>query len=296
MRIYFLSSQPAALYVGGAYFGKTHNFERFAEISLSDNLPVRFEAEGAVPLTFFLHERIPLSPPSGVDVYRLPTGLALFAHGFTPIDQTLTVVAQQRHGELLATVVKQGCITLGIESPNGFFNTTLPPSFAVCQLFFVGGCILVKSSTQVAVFSSFCRQLLLQDYLTADIDDGGISFTIPLSDRYHRTAECRYSITNGAVLQESYVVKQDNAFPEDGLIAYAFFESVRIGADFTHFLADDLPMSPEDVRSFLGAFLHVLPCDDTTDCLLVYKKSERLYDVRKCSVNLKDGKITDIFA
>ena len=80
------------------------------------------------------------------------------------------------------------------------------------------------------------------------------------------------------------------------LIPYAFFESVRIGADFTPFLADDLPMSPEDVRSFLGAFLHVLPCDDTTDCLLVYKKSERLYDVRKCSVNLKDGKITDIFA
>lgn len=295
MRIYFLSSQPAALYVGGAYFGRTHSFERFAEISLSDNLPVRFEAEGAIPLTFFLHERTPLSPPSGVDVYRLPNGLALFAHGFTPVDQTLSVIAQQRHDELLVTVVKQGLITLGVESPNGFFNTTLPPSFAICQLFFVGGCVLLKSPTQVAVFSSFCRPLLLQDYLTADVDDGGISLTIPLSDRYQRTAECRYTINDGALSQERYVIKQDCALPEDGLIAYAFFESVRIGADLTPFLADDLPMNAEDVRSFLGEFLHVLPCEEPTDCLLVYKKSERLYDVRKYTVSLQNGKVSDIF-
>lgn len=296
MRIYFLSSLPSALYVGGAYFGRTHHFERFAEIALGDNLPVRFEAEGAVPLTFFLHERIPLSPPNGVDVYRLPTGLALYAHGFTPTDQTLSVIAQERHGEVLATVVKQGLITLGIESPNGFFNATLPPSFAVCQLLFLGGCILAKSPTQIGIFSTFGRQLLLQEYLSADFDDGGVNLTIPLSDRYQRTAECRYAVKDGSVSQERYAVRQVDSLPQDGLIAYAFFESVRIGADFSCFLADDLPMCAEDVRSFLGEFLHVLPYEEPTECLLVYRKAERLYDVRKCAVSLKDGKITDIFS
>ena len=39
MKIYFLSSQPCALIIGGAYFGRTGDFERFAEISLQDNLP-----------------------------------------------------------------------------------------------------------------------------------------------------------------------------------------------------------------------------------------------------------------
>jgi hypothetical protein len=55
-------------------------------------------------------------------------------------------------------------------------------------------------------------------------------------------------------------------------------------------------MGAEDVRSFLGEFLHVLPCEEPTECLLVYRKSERLYDVRTCAVSLKNGKITDIFS
>ena len=294
MRIYFLSSQPSALYVGGAYFGQTHHFERFAEVALGDNLPVRFEAEGMLPLTFFLTERTPIAPPSGVDVYRLPTGLALYAHGFTPIDQTLSVIAQGRSGEILATVIKQGLISLGIESPNGFFNATLPPSFSVCELFFIGGCILVKSPSQVAVFSTFCRQLLLEDYLYAELDNEGIQLTIPLSDHYKRIAECRYTIKDGCVQREHYAIRQQDTVLQDGLIAYAFFESVRIGADISPFLDDDLSMGESDVRSFLGEFLHVLPCDEPTECLLVYKKAERLYDVRKFMVTIQDGKITDI--
>lgn len=294
MRIYFLSSIPAALYVGGAYFGKVSSFERFAEISLSDNLPIRFEAEGMLPLPFFLSDRLPLAPPSGVDVYRLPTGLALYAHGFIPADQMLSVIAQKRNGELLATVVKQGGISLGIESPNGFFNASLPPSFCICEVFFVGNLILLKSPTQVAVFTSFARLLLMENYQELSIEDAGFSLTVPLSDHYGRVAECHYTVQEGNIQQDGYTLKQSSDTPKDGLIAYGFFESVRIGADFTDFLSADLPLSQDGAKEFLGDFVHVLPCEQPTECLLVYKKAERLFDVRKFTVTVHEGKITDI--
>ena len=142
MRVYFLSARPAALYVGGAYFGRVSDFERFAEINLSDNLPVRLEAEGMQPLHFFLSEHLPIRPPIGIEVYRLENGIALYATEFIPTNTPLSVVCQKRKDDLLATVVQQGVVTLGIESPNGFFNASLPPSFSNCEVDFVEDCII----------------------------------------------------------------------------------------------------------------------------------------------------------
>ena len=296
MRVYFLSSVPAALYVGGAYFGRVSDFERFAELSLQDNLPVRVDAEGMQSVCFFLDEHLPLRPPEGVDVYRFDGGLAVYIHGFVPIDQTLCVITQKRNGETLATVTKQGGVCLGINTPNGFFNATLPPSFCDCELSFIGESILVKGRDRLCVFTPDGNLLLDENYLSAEWSDTELRLSIPLSDRYKRTAECNYTIKNGNAERTSYRLKQDAALPSDGLLAYAFFESIRIGADFAPFLCDELQNSPETVLDFLGAFLHVLPTPDPNVCLLTYKKAERLFDVRKFSVRIQDGLIVDITA
>lgn len=296
MRVYFLSSVPAALYVGGAYFGRISDFERFAELSLQDNMPVRVDAEGMQPVCFFLDERLPLRPPEGVDVYRFDGGLALFVHGFISTDQTLCVLTQKRKGETLATVTKQGGLYLGINTPSGFFNATLPPSFCDCELFFIGENILVKGKDRLCVFAPDGKRLLDESYLSAEWSDSELRLTIPLSDRYKRIAECVYTIESGSAERTSYRLKQDADLPSDGLLAYAFFESIRIGADFNPFLCDELQKSPETVLDFLGAFLHVLPTPDPSVCLLTYKKAERLFDVRKFSVRIEDGLIVDITA
>ena len=294
MRIYFLSSQPAALYIGGAYFGQTHDFERYAEISLQDKLPVRWEAEGMHPITFFLDDRLPLQPPIGVNIYRLQNGLAVYCDGFQATDDTLRVITQQRKGDTLATVCRQGGVFLGIDSPQGFFSATLPPSFADCQLFFIGELVGVKTTEEVAVFSTSAKRLLLERYTAIDEREGALCLTIPLSDRYRRQADCRYAIEANSLHRVSYQLRQAETAEKDSLIAYAFFESVRIGAEFSSFLCEDLQKNTTAIRDFLGDFLHVLPTENPKQCLLVYQKAERLFDVRPFTVEVEKDTITDI--
>ena len=64
MKIYFLSSRPCALFLDGEFAGKTDLFERFADVSPKDNVFVRFVPEGALPVSFFLTERLRFSPPA----------------------------------------------------------------------------------------------------------------------------------------------------------------------------------------------------------------------------------------
>ena len=76
MKIRFLSSVPCALTIGGEYFGITDDFERFAEISLKDNLFACFSPQNALPLGVFLNDRLFFSPPEGVEAYLLRDGAA----------------------------------------------------------------------------------------------------------------------------------------------------------------------------------------------------------------------------
>ena len=293
MRIYFLSTQPAALYVGGAYFGRVSDFERFAEISLRDSLPIVVQAEGMQPISFFLDETLPLKPPLGVDVYRLKGGLALHINGWQSLCDNGRIITQKREGNLLATVLKSGGVSLGIDTPNGFFNATLPPSFCECELFFIEECLLIKSPTQAAIFSLTGEQLFCERYLAFQQEETLITLTIPLSDHYKRTAELTIRLHAGRVEREGYSLRQGQEFPVDGLIAYAFFESARIGAPLP-FLCEELQASSETVRKFLGDFLYVLPTENPCVCLLTYQAAPHIFDVRPFTVTVEDGKIIDV--
>ena len=176
----------------------------------------------------------------------------------------------------------------------GFFSATLPPSFSDCQLFFVGDLVGVKTAEEAAVFSTAAERLLLERYTAIEEREGELCLTIPLSDRYRRQADCRYAIEENSLRRTSYQLRQSEAAEKEGLIAYAFFESVRIGADFSAFLCEDLQENAAAVRDFLGDFLHVLPTENPKQCLLVYQKAERLFDVRPFSVEVKEDTITDI--
>ena len=63
MKIYFLSSRPCALMLGGVFFGMINRFERFAEIEPKDNVFAEFIPEGALPVGFFVTEKLRFSPP-----------------------------------------------------------------------------------------------------------------------------------------------------------------------------------------------------------------------------------------
>lgn len=300
MKIYFLSSQPCALFVAGAYFGRTGDFERYAELSLKDGLPVQFVPEGAHPLACFLKETLPVQPPDGTEVYLLPDGIALRACRFAPVDLTLVPIAQQRSGNALVTVYRQGAVQVSLETSYGFFNAYLPPSFQECTIQMLGEFVLLKSPTELAVFHQNGNKLLCEQCLDHTVEEGenGVVLRahLPLSDRFRRTATCQYLLTPDSALRTEYILKQAEGSIEDtnGLIAYAFFESVRIGAEIHPFLCEELLPKSQLLTDFLGKFLYVLPTDDPCVCRLVYQKAERVFDVRPYTVRLQNGKIADI--
>ncbi len=296
MKIYFLSAQPCALTLNGVFFGLTDTFERSAEIALSDKIYVQFSPEGALPIGFFITEALPSTPPVGCEVYLVKEGLAIYAYDFPPADFTLKAIAQAREGDTLATLFLQGKLQLSIESPLGFFNATLPPSFAQAELSFQGDFVLVKSADTLGIYSKRCERLFLERVLEYELDADVLIATLPLSDSRNRIAKSRWQLTETGCTLTEFTLQQstdEKATPE-GLIAYAFFESVLLRGDYAAFLSDELQADAENIRAFLGNFLSVVLTEEETTCGLVRKKGERLFAVDYFSVEIENGKIIDV--
>ncbi len=302
MKIYFLSSKPCALYVNDAYFGITDGFERFAEVSLKDKLFIRFTPENAQPISFFLTENIRFSPPQGCEVYLLRDGIAIYARDFPPVEHALKVIAQKREEQTLVTVFSQGRVQVSIETPDGFFIATLPPSFCVCEIIFACSLVLLRGGQQLAIFTFRGEQVFLETVREFSIDNDELSLTLPLSDSLGREARCVYRLHSEGCERTAFslIQAQTREGERDGekilheLLPYAFFESVLIGAEYENMLSDGLKEKAGDIRAFLGEFVAVLPTKEKSACALVKKKKERLYELAYYTVEITDGKISDI--
>ena len=296
MKIYFLSSRPCALTLNGVFFGITDLFERSAEVCLADKIFACFTPQGSLPLSFFITEEIINTPPDGCEVYLLRDGIAIYAQDFPPSDFTLRPLLQAREGEKLATVFSQGSLQLSIESPLGFFNAKLPPSFTPNSISFHREYLLLEGEGKIALFSIEGKLLLSEKIVEYSLNGDTLNATIPLSDRLQRQAKCEWTLQNGECKLTRFLLSQSSATdktPPD-LLAYAFFESVLIRADFTAFLADELIPDAENIRAFLGNFIAVTLTHEPTVCGLVRKKKERLFLVEYYSVEIEKGKIIDV--
>ncbi len=298
MKIYFLSSTPCALTLNGVFFGVTDKFQRFAEIHLADRIFAQFSPEGALPIGFFITESLPFSPPDGCEVYLLKDGVAVYAKEFPALDTALRPIAQKRDGDLLVTVYAQGRVQVSIESKNGFFNAYLPPSFSICEITFPEGLILLQGQNVFALFNKKGERLLQEDALSVAVEESVLSATLPLSDALGRTAECKWLLSKDGCTRTACTFRQERRENDDiflqAFIAYAFFESVLIGADYREFLASELLPEAEQIVAFLGDFIAVTPTDEPTVCGLVKKKAERLFEVEYYSIELREGKIIDV--
>lgn len=294
MKIYFLSSQPCALSINDCYFGITDAFERFAHLSLKEKTCVRFQPENAQSICFFLTEDIRFSPPQGCDVYLLRDGIAIYAYDFAPNDYTLRPITQLREGKTLATLFMQGRVHLSIENENGFFTSTLPPSFATATLTLRGDFLFVETPSQLAVYTKTGECVLLEDILSVTIAEDTLTLRLPLSDRFSRTATCRYRMQENAFKRISFQIEQPATAPKEDLLAYAFFESIRIGGDYTQLLCESLREKADQIVAFLGDFCDVVITDDVRVCGLVRKKQPHLFEVDYFHVEIEEGKITDV--
>ncbi len=294
MKIYFLSSEPCALTLNGAFYGITDTFERSAEFSLSDCIYAQFSPEGKLPLGFFLSEELTSRPPEGCDVYLVRGGLALFAHDFPPSDCTLRLLDQKREGDVLATLFAQGRLQLSVDGPAGFFNATLPPSLEGASLQFHGDLLLLKGQNVLGIYSKRAERLFLEQVLDYSLSENELNATLPLSDRLQRQADCRWRLSEEGCTLTSFTLRQAEEAPPEGLLAYAFFESVLLKGDFAAFLREDLRAEKENIAAFLGDFLSVTLTENPCTCGLVRKKAERLFQVDYFTVTVENGEIIDV--
>lgn len=301
MKLYFLSSTPCALFISGAYFGVTDLFERTADVDLRDNLYAEFLPENAQPIRFFITERLRTTPPEGCEVYLLEDGIAVYARDFPPTDLTLRVIWQKTHGDCLATLFSQGHLYLSVQTPKNFFNAHLPPSFSSATPSFHGEFILLSTQNELILFTLDGKELLHEKILSYAVEGNVLTARLPLSDRLGRYADCVWELSEGECKQTAFTVCQPSTAAgkektDEGLLAYAFFESVLIGANFDDMLDGELLADKDKIRAFLGDFESVILTDSPTRCGLVRKKEERLFSVDYFQISIKDGKIVEITA
>jgi hypothetical protein len=296
MKIYFLSSIPCILTVNGAYFGVTDGFSRFAEVCLSDRLFMQFSPENAQPLSFFLDENIRFTPPNGCAVYRMPDAIAIYAQAFTPTDLTLRPIAQCKGKTATATLYKQGLVYLSISHENGTFITPLDFAFERATLLEENGLFFLSTADRVAVYNQNAERLFDERVHEYHTDGDRLYATLRLLDSLQRTAEGVWHMSENGFQRESYTLKQatENGGLPDGLLAYAFLESVMLGGDILPFLDEELIPKAEQLRGYLGNFTAITPTNTPDICALIYPKGERLFDVKYLKTTLNGDKIADL--
>lgn len=294
MKTYFLSSLPCALVIGGAYFGRTDTFPRHADVCAKDELFIEFRPENALPIGFFLTESILFSPPERCEVYLLPDGIALYAKDFTPCDFSLKVLLQQRIDNQTITVFQQGDRQVCVERGKEMFVKPLPPSFYPEKVQSVGKYLLLSARDCFCLLDEKAEQVLFERCDEVRIEDGTLHALLPLLDSKGRKAKCVWDLSGDGCQRTQFTLLQPSFEEREGLLAYAFFESVLIGADYASFLSEDLQKDKEKIPAFLGNFLSVLPTSEENACHLVYQKAERLFEVKTFRVQIKEEKIVDI--
>ena len=291
MKLYFLSKRPCALFINGVYAGKTDEFLRRIDLPLKDGLSILFQAENCLPIHFFLTENIRFTPPEKVSVCILKDAFVIYANEFTDADFSLKPIFQKRLNDTLVSVFKQGTVQLSIQSSDGFFNATLPPSFCQCTVETAQNLFLVSSSSQLAVFDKHCRLLILENADSYRLETDNLTVSCPLNDCYQRTAEKRYLIgDDDCVLRQTTFSKKHGNPP----IPYAFFESLLNGEILSELLADELVDEKEKIARFLGNFVAVALTEDINTCALIRKKTERLFEADYFKVQMQNDKITEI--
>ena len=296
MKIYFLSSLPCILTVNETYFGLCNRFERFAELSLKDNLFLRFLPENRAPISFFLTEKILTNPPERCEVYLLKAAIAIYAKEFPPTDLSLRPRAQLRNGDVLATLFSQGELQLSIDTPEGLFTATLPPAFENSTLSFHQNLCFVVTKNRLAIYTKAAKCVFMEEILDFSVEDTTLNATLPLSDSLNRTAKGQWQLSENNCIQTQCILSQstDKDTPPEGLLAYAFFESILLGADYPSFLSDSLREHAEKIKSYLGNYLSVSFTDTPNVCALIYERAPRLFKAEYFLIEIENDKITNI--
>lgn len=283
-----MAETTCALTVNGVYLGIVDGFERTCELQPADRVFCELKPCDRLPVSFFFDEDFLLAPPPQIKLYYTERGVAIYAENFSYADQTLRVIWQKRFGNALLTLCTQGKLQLNLQCGGELHLLELPDALSDCQVSPLGDDFLLEGDGAFARISREGKLLLFSEGKVLERGEH-LRAEVPFRDSAQHTAVCAWE---GDKLVECTV--RTVSEPQADTFAIAFFESILIGADPLPFLHDTLSEKADSLREFLGDFRSVVLTEARDRVGLVYKRKERVYDLRYFRIELCDGKIKNI--
>lgn len=306
MRLYFLSERTAALKLDGAYMGIIDKFERYVDADKGAKILAEVLPDGEyLPVNFFIDDKFFTDPPDFCDVYLTEGDATIYISRYAPRAQKLEVIAQ--------TTFCGGQYTLFLNGGGVYVNSQkdgcnlypLPQSFSKAEfreetvgaypaLILAGdGCIAVFSENGKRVFYNPAESFMCGERLTV---------TVNFNTCAGCKAVCEFAYDGEKMTLEKSVTTEYMP-PNESILHFAFFECVLTRGDFKRYLSDELKESADGIFGFLGEFTDVtVPYGrfyekhgDMRAAGLVYPVSSNLFNVKYYAVDMKDGKITNVY-
>lgn len=293
--------------LNGAYLGLIDSFERFVDLENGEKILAEVVPDGdALPLSFFIDDKLFTAPPDFLDVYLCGGDAVIYVSRFERRTRELKVVAQ--------VLFRDGQYTLFLTDGRVYLNCERGTD---CSLYELPHCCenATLSESNIGGFP-----VLLIDgagYLVIISEDGRRVFFNPAESRqcgdkltvtvnFNTCAGCRAVCTFGYDGREMTLEgsrTEERVPPKEDVLHFAFFESVLTRGNFSAYLSDELKKSAAALPEFLGEFVDVsVPYrkfydvhGDIRAAGLVYPQSKNLFIVRYFAVDIENGKITNVY-
>ncbi len=304
MKFYFVSRTPAALKLNGEFAGRLDGFERSVNINLKDGVFAEACAAGKLPASFFVDDALLSSPPDFADVYLLGGGEVLVSlRALKSADMRLKIIFQTRFCGNLVTVFSQGEIYIAVEGQKYFF-CALGENFSAVEAEeknIAGYPVLaLRGGNDIIIISHTGARIFANETTEAEFGET-LNVRIPLKTCTNAAADCVYSYDGEELKLVSYKICENT--PAENSIHIAFFENILYGGDFKKYLSAELEEHAGNLKEYLGKFTEVtVPAAGfyknrpaALAAGLCYPIKNNLFNVKYFAVDLKDGKIDNIY-
>lgn len=287
------------------YIGTVDGFERHIELNPSDSVFAEITpGDNLHGVNFFLDEKFFSCPPPFVDLYLAENDAFLYIREYSPKDVNIEVIYQTRFNGNLITVFRQGGVYLSCEGRE-FDLSPLPPCFSgvTAQTQYIAGreVLAIYGGKQLLIISGNGEKIFLNAVDDAQFGEK-LKTVTPFETCTAAKAECEYSydgekltLTGGRTV-ETYT-------PEEDVMHFAFFESVLTRGGYKKYLDGELIQKADALKDYLGEFVSVtVPPEkffmlhgDIKAAGLVYPKNKNLFEIKYFAVDVRDGKISNIY-
>ena len=301
-----MSERCAALKLDGAYIGLIDGFERFIDTDDGAKILAEVVPQGdALPLSFFIDGDFFKNPPEFADVYLIGGDAVIYVSRYEPRAKKLEVVAQTRFcGGLYTLFLNGGGIYLNCENAScNLYELSRGFESACFKESSVGGrpVLLVEGKGCLAIISESGERVFYNPAESWQCGDT-LSVTVNFNTCAGCKAVCSFAYDGHKFTLEKSVTRECVP-PDISVLHFAFFESVLTRGDFANYLCDELKANAEALPSYLGEFVDVtIPYrkfyerhGEIFAAGLVYPVAPNLFSVKYYAVDIKDGKITNVY-